>query len=1370
MKTTSVNLFQIATVCLVLNLNAQKNNLPTLSNVSFQENKGQVCDQDHNPRPDVLFSGSANGINYHLKKNGISYQLNRVDSWKEIRDIKTNEKQNEVDRSTIYRIDLNWLGINNNCIINKGNVNDGVNNYYLTQCPEGAVGVKSYQSVTYSNVYNGIDLKWYDNKGELEYDFIVKPNSNYHQIKWEIVGAQKIHINKNGELVMNTPLGMIIEKAPTAYQNGRNIKSEWVLEKNIISFKLATYDKTKTIVIDPLVRKWGTYYGVVNDDVGRDCETDANGNVFMTGNTGGGTSTLIATVGGHQTTFNGGTYDAFLAKFNNAGVRQWGTYYGGNGIEYSFSVKVDGTSEYISGFTASTGTVIATPGSHQTTFAGFEDAFLVKFDQNGVRQWGTFYGGTNADRSYGCAVDAGGNVYICGYTNSTLLGEIATPGAHQTVCSAADDAFLVKFNSAGVRQWGTYYGGTGGENGWGCATDGLGKVYLTGRTQTSTGTVIATPGSHQPLYSGGVNFDSFLVQFNSLGVRQWGTYCGSTGAESGNACLGDATGNVYLVGETSSPTTTLIASAASHQTVFAGGAYDCFVLKFNAAGTRQWGTYFGGTGDDYGYACALDFSGNLLIAGSATSSSSISTVGSHQVALSGIADGYLANFNSATGTRNWGTYYGGTGLDYSRGCAADNNGYIYLTGQSNSANGISTAGAHQITNAGLYDAFLTQFTDCSTTTLGISASSNSICSGQSSVLTATGLGFTTYTWSTAATNSVIVVSPSVTTIYTLAGGTGTIACDATSTFTLNVTTTPTVSVNSPSICSSSTVVLTASGATTYSWSTSAITSTISVSPIITTMYTVTGNNGNCSNSKTSTVTVVTTPTVSVNSTSICSGNPTILTASGASTYSWSTSATTSTISVNPSSTTVYTVTGNNGACSDVKTSTVNVTTTPTVVVTPSTAVHCIGSNSTLITATGATTYSWNTTATTNTISVSPTVNTTYTVTGYNGSCVNTKTVFLNAWATPTVLVSGMPTQTYCTGTTLTLTAFGASTYTWSNGPLTFSNVVSPTVTTNYTVTGSNGQCIDDYIVTVSPITTPTVNLSTSSPSICTGGSATLTANGATTYSWNTSATTSSISVSPVVNTSYTVTGYNGACINTKTINIGISTTITVLASSNPTAICPGSSATLTANGASTYTWDTSSNAISIVVSPTAPTTYTVSGNSGSCFGTTTLNLVVNPNPTVNVVSSASVLCVGQTATLTATGANTYTWDTSDNTAIITVTPSATTVYTVTGYTGFGCSGITSFTQTVSPCTGYDVISAYENYISIYPNPASTLVNIKTNLDNFEISAHDVLGKLVFESRSNSNKLIIDTEKFDKGVYLITIRSGQIRINKKLIIE
>ena len=385
------------------------------------------------------------------------------------------------------------------------------------------------------------------------------------------------------------------------------------------------------------VRQWATYYGGSQDDMGISCAVDASGNVYMIGSTS--STSGIATAGAHETTIN----DGFLVKFNSNGVRQWGTYFEGNGN----ACTTDASGNiYIVGLTNST-SGIATAGAHQTVMSGSGDAFLVKFNSSGVRQWGTYFGGpfnggSANETGISCATDASGNIYMVGKTPSN--SGIATVGAHQTAGGTQFfDAFLVKFNSTGVIQWGTYYDGLGDTQPNSCATDASGNVYMAGQVfqELLPDSGISTPGAHQTTYGGGFT-DAFLVKFDPNGVRQWGTYYGGSSVEEGTSCAIDPSGNVYMAGHTGS--TTGIATAGAHQTVFGGGGLDGFLVCFNSSGVRQSGTYYG---ECFVSDCATDASGNVYMAGITTSSSGIATAGAHQTANgnSGYNDAFLVKFS-----------------------------------------------------------------------------------------------------------------------------------------------------------------------------------------------------------------------------------------------------------------------------------------------------------------------------------------------------------------------------------------------------------------------------------------------------------------------------------------------------------------------------------------------------------------------------------------------------------------------------------------------------------------------------------------------------------------------------------------------------
>lgn len=268
----------------------------------FTENKGQVTDQNHQPRPDVLFGGQNQGLTFHLKTNGISYQLSRIDAYKKddfLKGANKKFKQKLADKKTLYRVDINWLNTNKNYEVISNNILDAADIYYVNNQSQT---VSSFGEVIYKNLYNKIDLKWYEKNGELKYDYICQAGADYTSINLNIEGAQQLSINIKGELVIKTPLGTIIEKAPLVIQNGQTIKSNWVLKNNVLSFNIENLNTTLPYVIDPAVRAWGTYYGGSGFENNSGCVTDAGGNIYISGYTDSGTS--IATSGAHQTTIS----------------------------------------------------------------------------------------------------------------------------------------------------------------------------------------------------------------------------------------------------------------------------------------------------------------------------------------------------------------------------------------------------------------------------------------------------------------------------------------------------------------------------------------------------------------------------------------------------------------------------------------------------------------------------------------------------------------------------------------------------------------------------------------------------------------------------------------------------------------------------------------------------------------------------------------------------------------------------------------------------------------------------------------------------------------------------------------------------------
>lgn len=1035
----------------------KKHSLSNPNEVTFTENKGQVGDQFFNPRPDVKFSGNSNGMVFHVRDNGVSYQLHKVETWKKLEqpEVEGVEAQLIPDNVSMYRIDEYWKNCNQNFSIIKENELPGYNNYYTAVCPNGVTSVKSYQGIILKDLYSNIDLHYYSVNGMLKHDYLVAANSDYKQIQIEVKGAEII-LQKDGSVLLKTPLGNVEEGAPIVYQAGKKIKATWVLKNNVLSYNIPVYNKDLPLTIDPLVRSWGTYYGGTGVDYQRDMDSDPSNNVFIAGFTNTTFGNDIASIGAHQTLFGGSSYDAYLAKFNQAGVRQWGTYYGGTVLDYGYGCAADGLgNSFVSGYTGSMNN-ISTVGCHQFAFGGSSyDGFIAKFNSAGFRQWGTYYGGISLDYGYGCSADAAGNAYFTGYTQST--SGIASVGAFQSVFGGSSyDAFVVKFNSGGVRQWGTYCGGTALDYGQDVNADGSGNVFITGYTGSSNN--ISTVGSHQAAF-GGSSYDAYLVKYNSAGTRQWGTYYGGTALDYGQSVKCTSAGDIYIAGYTGSSNN--MTSAGAHQTVFGGSSYDAYLAKFNTAGVRQWGTYYGGTALDYGQAIATAASGNVYLQGFTGSNTGtvIATSDGWQPAFGGSSyDVYFAEFN-ATGTRLYGTYYGGSALDYGYGCAVAGTS-VYIGGYSSTTSGLSTPGSHQAThNGGTYDGFVAKFEQC---TLPIAPSNltnpqtPTICAGTSATLNAGGTP--TLTWYSSPTSTVVLGTGGTFTVGPLTAGSysyyvNSVTCSGgpRTLITVTVNPQPTVVVTSGSVCPGSTFNINPTGAISYTFN--PIGGPI-YSPTTTTNYSVVGMdlNGCTSQTAVATITVVPSPTITVNSGSICAGQIFTMVPAGATNYTFSSGSAT----VSPVVTTTYYVTGDNGGCVSLNAgvSIVTVQSLPSVTVSGPNAL-CVGQSITL-TAIGAGSYSWSTGAMTPSVVVSPTATIVYTVVGTGTNSCAGPAVIKNVIVHPKPNVTISSTSSViCRGESILLTANSADTYSWNTGALTSTILVTPSVTTSYTVVGTN---------------------------------------------------------------------------------------------------------------------------------------------------------------------------------------------------------------------------------------------------------------------------------------------------------------------------
>ncbi len=562
--------------------------------------------------------------------------------------------------------------------------------------------------------------------------------------------------------------------------------------------------------------------------------------------------------------------------------------------------------------------------------------------------------------------------------------------------------------------------------------------------------------------------------------------------------------------------------------------------------------------------------------------------------------------------------------------------------------------------------------------------------GESTLLTAT--GGDSYLWSTGATTSSITVSPDSDTTYTVTVTLN--GCESTDQVTVFIN----ASVNADAgedviICLGSSTILTATGGSSYQWNTGETTQSIEVSPEMTTTYSVEVFNAAENNSDTDEVVVFVNdiPTANAGDDVVLNeGESTLLTATGGDSYLWSTGATTSSITVSPDSDTTYTVTVTLNGCESTDQVTVFINASVNADAGED-VIICLGS-STILTATGGSSYQWNTGETTQSIEVSPEMTTTYSVEVFNAAENNSDIDEVE------VVVNDIPTANagddaeICQGSTVTLAAEGGSSYQWNTGETTQSIEVSPDTTTTYLVEVFNNGCSDTDEVVVFVNDIPTANAG-DDVVLNEGESTLLTATGGDSYLWSTGATTSSITVSPDSDTTYTVTVTLNGCESTDQVTVFINASVNADAGED-VIICLGSSTILTATGGSSYQWNTGETTQSIEVSPEMTTTYSVEvfNAAENNSDIDEVEVVVNDIPTANAGDDTEI-CQGSTATLTAEGGSSYQWNTGETTQSIEVSPDTTTTYSVEVFNN-GCSDTDEIevvvNETPTPNAGSDL--------------------------------------------------------------------------------
>jgi hypothetical protein len=564
-------------------------------------------------------------------------------------------------------------------------------NYFIGNDPtQWRTDVPTWGKVRYTGVYPGVDAVYYGNQRQLEFDFVVAPGASPDQIALSFEGAERVEIDRHGDLVLHTADGQLRQKRPLVYQEvagqRREVVGHYTLreEENscaVVGFDVAAYDTTRSLVIDPVL-VYATYLGGSGLDKGWDIAVDGAGNAYVAGETA---STNFPTANGLSITNNGGSADVFVAKISASGTNLvYATYLGGDQEDAAFGVAVDAAGNaYVTGLTSSTNfpvtaNAVSTNIHGAARFGFYEyDAFVAKLDASGANLvYSTYLGGTNADQAVAVAVDGSGNVYVTGDTKSS---DFPTNNVTSTFGGGSRDAFVVKLTARDTNLvYSRFLGGNGEDRGQGITVDSAGNAIVTGQTGS---TDFPTTNALQTNFLGG-GFDSFVTKLDASGSNLiFSTYIGGTGSDSALRIASDPGGNIYLAGFTFST------NFPTHNALFAtnSGLEDIFVTKLDASGTNfVYSTYLGGNLNDEAWGIAVDTNGNAYVVG-LTASANFPTTNALQSTLKGVSDAVVIKLGPA-GTLEYSTYLGGDGVEDGYAIAVDNAGNAYVTGLVTSTN------------------------------------------------------------------------------------------------------------------------------------------------------------------------------------------------------------------------------------------------------------------------------------------------------------------------------------------------------------------------------------------------------------------------------------------------------------------------------------------------------------------------------------------------------------------------------------------------------------------------------------------------------------------------------------------------------------
>jgi len=568
----------------------------------------------------------------------------------------------------------------------------GKANYFIGNDPsQWHTNVPTYAKVRYSGVYPGIDLVYYGQQRQLEYDFVVAPGADPDQIALGFHGANGLEIDAQGDLVLHTAAGDVRQHKPVVYQETdgirRDIEGGYVRKSPTrVGFKLAAYDHSRPLVIDPVLMYSTFLGGSVGDGLGQ-IAVDADGNVYVTGATA---STDFPTTPGapHGSAAPSAKPSfAFVTKVNSTGSAVlYSATFGGSGSNSGGGLVIDSDRNvYVSGVTQASN-FPTTPGAFQTSPpSGNQSAvYAMKLDATGSKLvFSTYVASSGQDTGGAIAIDAGRNVYLAGGTSARDFP--TTPGVFQASAPASQVAsgffitgFVAKLNPSGsALVYSTFLGGPN-SHAQGIAVDAIGEAFVHGFT-TAASPFPTTPGAFQTTPPNIREF-TYVTKLNTLGsALVYSTLLGgSTGIDLPGRIAVDASGHAYVTGDAGSTDFPITPGAAFQK---CGGGFDAYVTKFDASGSSLvYSTCLGGAGRTEGHDIAVDADGDAFVTGFTGAPDFPVTPDAYQSGFQGGGDAFVTMLDPTGSKVVYSTFIGGSSLDSGNSIAVDTGGTAYVSG------------------------------------------------------------------------------------------------------------------------------------------------------------------------------------------------------------------------------------------------------------------------------------------------------------------------------------------------------------------------------------------------------------------------------------------------------------------------------------------------------------------------------------------------------------------------------------------------------------------------------------------------------------------------------------------------------------------